>query len=89
MSPPRKVKPTLLSAAPERNPVAHLKDYTPFFHPETLGARGTPQEIATRPQAVGVGYTKQPARAAGSAAIVAAMRKLLCYAHPPMPLRHC
>ena len=64
-----RVKLLMISVDPERDSVQHLKEYTAFFHPEMVGATGTPEEIATLAKAFGAGYIRQPARADGSYAV--------------------
>lgn len=65
----KRVKLIMISVDPERDSVQHLKEYTAFFHPEMLGATGSPQEIATLAKAYGAGYLKQAAKADGSYAV--------------------
>ncbi|MFN4341605.1 MAG: SCO family protein [Azonexus sp.] len=64
-----RVKLLMISVDPERDTVNHLKEYTAFFHPEVIGATGTPQEIAALAKAFGAGYIKQPAQGDGSYAV--------------------
>ena len=64
-----RVKLLMISVDPERDTVNHLKEYTAFFHPEMIGATGTPQEIAALAKAFGAGYIKQPAQGDGSYAV--------------------
>lgn len=64
-----RVKLILISVDPERDSVAHLKEYTAFFHPDMLGLTGTPAEVAALAKAYGAGYIKQPARPDGSYAV--------------------
>ena len=59
----------MISVDPARDSVRHLKEYTAFFHPEMVGATGTPEEIAALAKAFGAGYIRQPARADGSYAV--------------------
>lgn len=65
----KRVRLIMMSVDPERDSVEHLKQYTAFFHPEMLGATGSPTEIATLAKAYGAGYLKQPAKADGSYAV--------------------
>lgn len=64
-----RVKLILVSVDPERDSVAHLKEYTAFFHPDMLGLTGTPGEVAALAKAYGAGYARQPARPDGSYAV--------------------
>lgn len=59
----------LISVDPERDSVEHLREYTAFFHPEMIGATGTPEQIAALAKAFGAGYIKQAAAADGSYAV--------------------
>ncbi|MBS1144494.1 MAG: Electron transport protein SCO1/SenC [Proteobacteria bacterium] len=61
-----RVRLIMISVDPERDSVAHLKEYTAFFHPEMIGATGSPEQIAALSKAFGAGYVKQPAGADGS-----------------------
>lgn len=63
------VKLIMISVDPARDDVKHLKEYTTFFHPEMIGATGTPDEIATLARAFGAGYMKQAARPDGTYAV--------------------
>ncbi len=65
----KNVRLVMISVDPERDSVGHLKEYTAFFHPEMVGATGTPEEIAALAKAFGAGYIRQPARADGSYAV--------------------
>jgi len=65
----KKVRLVMISVDPARDSVQHLKEYTAFFHPEMVGATGTPEEIAALAKAFGAGYIRQPARADGSYAV--------------------
>jgi protein SCO1/2 len=65
----KKVRLVMISVDPDRDSVRHLKEYTAFFHPEMVGATGTPEEIAALAKAFGAGYIRQPARADGSYAV--------------------
>lgn len=64
-----RVKLVMVSVDPERDTLAHLQEYTAFFHPEMIGVTGTPEQIATLAKAFGAGYIKQPAKADGSYAV--------------------
>jgi len=64
-----KVRLLMISVDPERDTIKHLKKYTAFFHPDMMGATGTPQEIASLARAFGAGYMKQPTKADGSYAV--------------------
>ncbi len=64
-----KVRLLMISVDPERDSLQHLKEYTGFFHPQMLGATGTPAEIAKIAGSFGAGYIKQPAKADGSYAV--------------------
>lgn len=71
LSPAERARVSLLmvSVDPERDSLAHLKEYTAFFHPEMRGVTGTADEIAALARAFGAGYIKQPAKADGSYAV--------------------
>lgn len=64
-----KVRLLMISVDPERDSLQHLKEYTGFFHPQMLGATGTPAEIAKIAGSFGAGYIKQAAKADGSYAV--------------------
>lgn len=64
-----KVRLLMISVDPERDSLQHLKEYTGFFHPQMLGATGTPAEIAKIAGSFGAGYVKQAAKADGSYAV--------------------
>lgn len=64
-----RVRLILISVDPERDSVQHLKEYTAFFHPEMIGATGTPEQIAALAKAFGAGYIKRPTAADGSYAV--------------------
>lgn len=64
-----RVKLLMVSVDPERDTPAHLKEYTAFFHPEMIGATGTPEEIAALAKAFGAGYMKQARKSDGSYAV--------------------
>ena len=64
-----KVRLLMISVDPERDSLQHLKEYTGFFHPQMLGATGTPAEIAKIAGSFGASYVKQAAKADGSYAV--------------------
>lgn len=64
-----RVRLLMVSVDPERDTLAHLKEYTAFFHPAMTGVTGTPEQVAALAQAFGAGYRKQPAKADGSYAV--------------------
>ncbi|MFZ2972556.1 MAG: SCO family protein [Ferribacterium limneticum] len=64
-----RVRLIMISVDPERDNVQHLKEYTAFFHPEMIGATGSPEQIAALAKAFGAGYSKSPAAADGSYAV--------------------
>lgn len=64
-----RVKLLMVSVDPERDTLAHLKEYTAFFHPAMTGLTGAPEQVAALARAFGAGYRKQPARADGSYAV--------------------
>lgn len=64
-----KVRLLMISVDPERDSLQQLKEYTSFFHPQMLGATGTPAEIAKIAGSFGAGYVKQAAKADGSYAV--------------------
>lgn len=64
-----RVRLIMISVDPERDSVQHLKEYTAFFHPEMIGATGTPEQIAALAKAFGAGYIKLPTAADGSYAV--------------------
>jgi len=64
-----KVRLLMISVDPERDSLTHLKEYTSFFHPEMIGATGTPAEIARIAGSFGAGYVKQAPKADGSYAV--------------------
>lgn len=59
----------MVSLDPERDTPARLKDYAAFFHPEMIGATGTPDEVAAVARAFGASYLRQPADADGRYAV--------------------
>jgi protein SCO1/2 len=64
-----RVKMFMVSVDPERDTLQHLKEYTPFFHPQLAGITGTPAQIADLAKAFGAGYIKQAPKADGSYAV--------------------
>lgn len=59
----------MISVDPERDNPQHLKEYTSFFHPDMIGATGTPDEIAKIAGSFGAGYIRQTAKADGTYAV--------------------
>ena len=89
-----KVGSLLISVDPERDTLAVLKAYAPFFHPAIVGLNGTPEQIAQVARQYGVRYMKQKPNDGGQYAVdhssltylIAADGKLaasLPYASPP------
>lgn len=64
-----RVRLLMISVDPERDSVAHLKEYTAFFHPAMLGLTGTPAAVAAVARAYGAAWRKQPVQADGSYAV--------------------
>ncbi|MBS1160733.1 MAG: Electron transport protein SCO1/SenC [Proteobacteria bacterium] len=64
-----KVRLLMISVDPERDDLAHLQEYTGFFHPEMTGLTGSADEIARLAGSFGAGYRKQAVRSDGSYAI--------------------
>lgn len=58
-----------VSVDPARDTPAKLKEYAAYFHPEMIGATGTPEQIAAVAGAYGASYARQPARADGGYAV--------------------
>lgn len=65
----QRVKLLMISVDPERDSVAHLKEYTAFFHADMTGVTGSAAEIASLAKSFGAGYIKQAAKADGSYAV--------------------
>lgn len=65
----QRVKLLMVSVDPARDTLAHLKEYTAFFHSEMQGVTGTPAEIAALAKAFGAGYILQAPKADGSYAV--------------------
>ena len=61
-----KVRLLYVSVDPERDTPARLKEYTAFFHPDMIGATGTPDQIAAVTHAYGASFIKQAPRPDGS-----------------------
>lgn len=61
-----RVRLLMISVDPERDSLAHLKEYTAFFHPAMTGLTGTPAEVAAVARAYGAAWRKQPVQADGS-----------------------
>jgi len=68
LSPQERAKLRLLyvSVDPQRDTPAKLKEYTAYFHPDMLGATGTPEQIAALTRAYGAGFVRQAPRPDGS-----------------------
>lgn len=58
-----------VSVDPARDTPAKLKEYAAYFHPEMIGATGTPEQIAAVAGAYGASYARQAARADGGYAV--------------------
>lgn len=54
-----RVKGVFVSVDPERDTLEILKVYAPFFHPNIIGATGTPEQLADIARRYGVSYMKQ------------------------------
>jgi len=67
LSPEERDKTRLLfvSVDPERDTPARLKEYTAYFHPNMIGATGTPEQVAAVARAYGASYIRHPARPDG------------------------
>lgn len=55
-----KVQPLFITVDPERDTVAHLKDYVGLFHPDLVGLTGTPEQVRDTARAYRVYYAKAP-----------------------------
>lgn len=55
-----KVQPLFISVDPERDTVAHLKEYVALFHPRLVGLTGTPEQVKAAAKAYRVYYAKAP-----------------------------
>ncbi|AWK86766.1 SCO family protein [Azospirillum thermophilum] len=60
-----KVQPLFVSVDPERDTVAHMKDYVALFHPRLVGLTGTPEQIRDVARAYRVYYAKAPQKDGG------------------------
>lgn len=49
-----------ISVDPQRDTLARLSAYTPFFHPKILGITGTPKEVAQVAKLYGAAYHRVP-----------------------------
>ena len=65
----KKVKLVLVSVDPQRDTLAHLKQYASFFHPEMLGVTGSADEVAQAARAYGAAYRMAPPDASGNYAV--------------------
>jgi protein SCO1/2 len=67
LSPEERGKTRLLyvSVDPARDTPARLKEYTAYFHPDMIGATGTPEQIAAVTSAYGASFIRQPVRQDG------------------------
>ena len=54
-----RVKGVFVSVDPERDTLEILRVYAPFFHPNIVGATGTPEQLADIARRYGVSYMKQ------------------------------
>lgn len=54
------VQPVFVSVDPERDTVAHLKDYVALFHPTLVGLTGTADQVRDMARAYRVYYAKAP-----------------------------
>lgn len=52
-----------VSVDPQRDTLARLAAYTPFFHPKILGITGTPAQVAKVAKLYGAAYHKVPNKA--------------------------
>ena len=64
-----KVGSLLISIDPERDTMAVLKAYAPFFHPAVVGLGGTPEQVAQVARQYGVRYMKQKPNDGGQYAV--------------------
>jgi cytochrome oxidase Cu insertion factor (SCO1/SenC/PrrC family) len=53
-----RVVPIFISVDPERDTVAHLKDYAALFHPRLVALTGTPEEVDAAARAYRVYYSR-------------------------------
>lgn len=54
------IVPIFITVDPQRDTVAHLKDYVAAFHPKMVGLTGTSEQIAAVAKAYKVYFSKQP-----------------------------
>lgn len=59
-----------ISVDPERDTPARLKEYVEFFHPNTVGVTGKPEDLAEIAKRYGVFYAKQKVATAGNGYVV-------------------
>lgn len=59
-----------VSVDPERDTPARLKEYAEFFHPQIVGATGSPQNLAEIAKRYGVFYARQKVATAGDGYVV-------------------
>ena len=64
-----KVSGFLISVDPERDTMAVLKAYAPFFHPHLVGLGGTPEQVAQVARQYGARYMKQKPSDGGQYAV--------------------
>ena len=55
-----RVVPIFITVDPQRDTVAHLKDYVAAFHPKVVGLTGNAEQIAAVAKAYKVYFSKQP-----------------------------
>lgn len=65
----QRVQMVMISVDPKRDTVQRLKEYTAYFHPDMLGATGSPEEVAALAKAFGAGYVIQAPKADGRYAV--------------------
>jgi protein SCO1 len=58
-----------VSVDPERDTPARIQEYTAYFHPEMLGATGTPEQLRAVAKAYGAAFVRQPPRENGGYAV--------------------
>lgn len=54
------VQPIFITIDPDRDTVAHMKDYVSLFHPRLVGLTGTPEQVREAARAYRVYYAKAP-----------------------------
>ena len=54
-----RVRGIFVSVDPERDTMEVLRTYAPFFHPNIIGASGTPEQVTAIARRYGVSYMKQ------------------------------